>query len=208
MFCTESSHKNLQNINTHCGVSQSNLLPTWQPRHQVCFTRPVFTSDYKNKHQSDVLNLTEGFETTLKQRLHYLHPALLASNSQLNKYGYEKRFIDKSWWIQPRRRKLAMKYCYSEELWCPIVRDRMKWFALPKQVCSLISLLMLSLLPGFVFGLLPPGNTQPALRGKQSKKEKKAMTYNKKTTTRRVKTNLGFCYGDSAASFTCICKPY
>lgn len=158
---------------------------------------------WKNEHQWDVLNLTEGFESTLKHCLHYLGPALLASNSQLNKYGYERRFIDKSWWIQPRCRKLAVKYCYSEELWCPIVKDVMKWFVLPKQVCSLIILLMLPLLPGFVFGLLPPGNTQPAL-GKKTK----AITYNKEMTARRVKTNLWACYGDSAPSFTCICKPY
>lgn len=113
-----------------------------------------------------MLNLTEGSESTLKHCLHYRGPALLAPNSQLNKYGYERRFIDKSWWIQPRRRKLAMKYCYSKRPWCPIVEDVMKWFVLPKQVCSLITLLMLSLLPGFVFGLLPPGNTQPAFREK------------------------------------------
>lgn len=96
-----------------------------------------------------------GFESTLKHCLHYQGPAPLASNSQLNKYGYERRFIDESWWIKPRWRKLAMKYCYSEELRCCIERDVMKWFALPKQVCSLISLLMLPLLPGVISGLLP-----------------------------------------------------
>lgn len=134
--------------------------------------------------------------------LHYLGPALLASNSQLNKYGYEVRFIDKSWWIKLRCRKLAMKYCYSEESWCPIVKDAMKWFVLPKQDRSLIALLMLLLLPGFVFGPLPLGNTQTAL-GKA-----KAITYNMEMTSRRVKTNLEVCCGDSALSFRFICKPY
>ena len=56
-----------------------------------------------------------------------------------------------------------MKYYYSEEPRCPVVTDVMKWFVLPKQVCSLISLLMLPLLPGFVSRLLPPGSAQAAL---------------------------------------------
>ena len=185
-------------------TSQTNLLPTWQPRHGADIKSVLqgCTRLEENEYQWDVLNLTEGFESTLKHCLHYLGPALLASNSQLNKYGYEVRFIDKSWWTQPRCRKLAMKYCYSEEPRCPIVKDVMKWFVLPKQVCSLITLLMLLLLHGFVVSPLPSGNTQPALR------KKKAITCNKEMTAWRVKTNLGVCYCDCAPSFTCICKPY
>jgi len=66
-----------------------------------------------------VLNLTEGFEFTLRRCLHYLGPALLASNSQLNKYGYERRFIDKSWGIKVKEidceilllREAVMPHC-------------------------------------------------------------------------------------------------
>ena len=77
----------------------------------------------------------------------------------------------------------------------------MKLFVLPEQACSLISLLMLLLLPGFVFGLLPPGNTQTPL-GKA-----KAITYNVEMTARSIKTNLEVCsISDSAPSFTLICK--
>lgn len=148
-----------------------------------------------------MLNLTEGFESTLRHCLHYLVPALLASNSQLNKYGYERRFIEKSWWIRLEWRKLAVKYCNSEWLWCPIVKDVMKLFVLPEQACSLISLLMLLLLPGFVFGLLPPGNTQTA-PGKA-----KAITSSIEMTARSIKTNLEVrSSSDSVLSFTIICK--
>lgn len=57
-----------------------------------------------------------------------------------------RRFIDRSWWRQPRRRKLAVKYRTSVEPWRLVVKDGMEWFVLPKQLCSLISSLMLPLL--------------------------------------------------------------
>lgn len=181
-------------------VSQNNLLPIWSPRHGSGI-KSVLQGLYmhpKNEYQWEVLNLGEisVHAVFIIWAQHSWPP-----NSDLNKYGYEVWFIDKSWWIKLRRRKLAMKYCYSEEPWCPIVKDAMKWFVLPKQDRSLIALLMLLLLPGFVFGPLPLGNTQTAL-GKA-----KAITYNMEMTSRRVKTNLEVCCGDSALSFRFICKP-
>lgn len=194
----------INKIHTRYCVRQRNLQLFWQPwpAADIKSVLQFFCKYQTNEYQWDVLNLAEGFESMQKQHLHYPGPTLLASNSRLNKYGYEQRFIDKSCWIQPRWRKLEMKYCYAEKLWCPIARDVQKWFVPPEQVCSLISLLMLSLLLGFVSALLSPRNTQAAPA------KSKVITYNKEMTAQRVKTNLGVWYSDSAPSLTCIRKAY
>lgn len=62
----------------------------------------------------------------------------------------------------------------------------------PKPFWSLISPLMLPLLPGFVVGLLPSGK----MRHRKN---------NQEGETRSVRTNLGVCYSDSGPLPACIC---
>lgn len=168
MFFTEPRHDNEQSIHTQYGVSQSNLLPLWQPRHgadiEAAFTRPVYASDYKNEHQWDVLNLTKGFESTaetlssLSGPQHSWPPTLSSINMDmredlLTKVGeYSRGSGNWLWNITTRKSCDALLW---ETWWNDLLCQ--------SRSVALISLLMLSLLPGFVFGLLSPGNESDRL---------------------------------------------